>query len=293
LDYYFRRALDGIKASPAASGVALASIAASVLFAGAVLLVTSNAYRAVARWAASGIDVSLYFRPDAGETDVVSTRTRIEEDSAVVDIRFISQDEAWQFLAQSMDKSAELLSGLTPQILPASLEIRLERHLTDSEVALRIEAWKALPGVSDIQSSRAAIVSGTTAADIVRWVAWALGALTLAASLMIVMTTFQLAAYTRRDEMNVLRLVGAVGRGYWGPVVLAGILEGAVAAVLAIAVLFLAFEAVAVPIRSSLPSFADRVTFLGVSQCLTLLVWGAVLGGAGSAVGMRRVSEWR
>jgi cell division transport system permease protein len=293
VEYYFRRALDGIKASPAASGVALASILASVLFAGAVLLVTSNAYRAVARWAASGIDVSLYFQPDAGEKDIVGTRTRIEEDPAVVDLRFVSQEEAWQFLAQSMDKSADLLTGLTPQVLPASLEIQLERQLSDAEVDARIEAWKALPGVSDIQSSRAQVVSGTTAADIVRWVAWALGALTLAASLMIVMTAFQLAAVTRRDEMNVLRLVGAVGRGYWGPVVLAGVLEGVVASVLAIGVLLLAFEAVAFPIRQSLPVFAGRVTFLGMSQCLTLVLWGALLGGVGSAVGMRRVSEWR
>jgi cell division protein FtsX len=110
---------------------------------------------------------------------------------------------------------------------------------------------------------------------------------------MIVMTAFQLAAYTRRDEMNVLRLVGAVGRGYWGPVVLAGVLEGVVASMLAIAVLLLAFEAVAYPIRESLPAFAGKVTFLGMNQCLTLMLWGALLGGVGSAVGMRRVSEWR
>lgn len=293
MEYYFQRALDGIKASPAASGVALASIAASVLFAGAVLLVTSNSYRAVARWAASGIDVSLYFSAAAGESDIVGTRTRIEQDPAVVDIRFVSHEEAWQFLAQSMDNSATLLAGLSPQVLPASLEIRLERRLSDAEVDSRISAWKALPGVSDIQSSRAAVVSGSTAADIVRWVAWALGALTLAASLMIVMTTFQLVAYTRRDEMNVLRLVGAQGRGYWGPVVLAGVLEGVAAAAMAIVVLFVVFEAVAIPIRSSLPAFAARVAFLGASQCLTLILWGAVLGGIGSAVGMRRVSEWR
>jgi cell division transport system permease protein len=293
MEYYFRRALDGIKASPAASGVALASILASVLFAGAILLVTSNSYRAVARWAASGIDVSLYFKPDAGEKDVVGTRTRIEGDSAVVDLRFVSQEEAWQFLAQSMDKSAELLSGLTPQVLPASLEIRLEKDLADAEVDERIAAWRALPGVSDVQSSRAQVVSGSTAADIVRWVAVALGALTLVASILIVMTAFQLAAYTRRDEMNVLRLVGAVGRGYWGPVVLAGVLEGVVASVLALVVLLLAFEAVAWPIRQNLPAFAGRVTFLGMSQCLTLMLWGALLGGVGSAVGMRRVSEWR
>jgi cell division transport system permease protein len=293
VEYYFRRAIDGIKASPAASGVALASILASVLFAGAILLVTSNAYRAVARWAASGIDVSLYFKPDAGEKDVVGTRTRIEEDPEVVDIRFVSQEEAWQFLAQSMDESSELLTGLTPQVLPASLEIRLEKALTDEAVDQRIEAWKALPGVSDIQSSRAQVVSGSTAADIVRWVSVALGALTLAASILIVMTAFQLAAYTRREEMNVLRLVGAVGRGYWGPVVLAGVLEGVAASVIALLVLFVAFEAVAYPIRDSLPAFAGRVTFLGMSQCLTLMLWGALLGGVGSAVGMRRVSEWR
>jgi cell division transport system permease protein len=293
VEYYFRRAIDGIKASPAASGVALASILASVLFAGAILLVTSNAYRAVARWAATGIDVSLYFKPDAGEKDVVGTRTRIEEDPEVVDIRFVSQEEAWQFLAQSMDKSSELLAGLTPQVLPASLEIRLEKALTDEAVDQRIEAWKALPGVSDIQSSRAQVVSGSTAADIVRWVSVALGALTLAASILIVMTAFQLAAYTRREEMNVLRLVGAVGRGYWGPVVLAGVLEGVVASVIALMVLFIAFQAVAYPIRESLPAFAGRVTFLGMSQCLTLMLWGALLGGVGSAVGMRRVSEWR
>lgn len=293
MEYYFRRAIDGIKASPVASGVALSSIAASVLFAGAVLLVTTNAYRAVARWAASGIDVSVYFRTDASETDVVATRTRIESDAAVVDLRYVSQEDAWQFLADSMDKSSELLAGLTPQVLPASLEIQLEKKLSDADVDARVAAWRQLAGVSDIQSSRAAVVTGTTAADIVRWVAWALGALTLAASLMIVLTAFQLAAYTRREEMNVLRLVGAVGRGYWGPVVLAGVLEGVVAAVVAIGVLFLVFEAVAIPIRSSLPAFAGRVAFLGASQCLTLLLWGALLGGAGSAVGMRRVSEWR
>jgi cell division transport system permease protein len=293
LEYYFRRAIDGIKASPVASGVALASIMASVLFAGSVLLVTSNAYRAVARWAASGIDVSVYLRPDAAESDVVATKTRIQEAPEVVDIRYISQEEAWQFLSDSMDKSAELLAGLSPSLLPASLEIQLDRSTTDAEVDARVQAWRSLPGVSDIQSSRASVVTGTTAADIVRWVAWALGALTLATSLLIVMTAFQLAAYTRRDEMNVLRLVGAVGRGYWGPVVLAGIFEGVAASVAALVVLFLVFEAVAIPIRSSLPAFADRVAFLGMSQNATLVLWGALLGGVGSAVGMRRVSEWR
>ncbi|HYC57108.1 MAG TPA: permease-like cell division protein FtsX [Candidatus Binatia bacterium] len=292
MEYYFRRALDGIKASPAASGVAMASIAASVLFAGAVLLVSSNAYRMVARWAASGIDVSIYFTEQAAESDIVATKTRIGEDPAVIEARYISPDEGWQFLADNLDRSAELLAGLEPSVLPASLEIKLERALSDEELAARIQQWRALPGVSDVQSTRS-IASGGSALDIVRWVAWALGALTLLVSVIIVATTFQLAAYTRRDEMNVLRLVGAVGPGYWGPVVLAGILEGILGALVALGVLAAVFQGVSLPIEGELPALTDVLSFLSARQCLTLTLWGAALGGAGSAVGMWRVSQWR
>jgi cell division transport system permease protein len=273
--------------------VALASIAASVAFAGAVLLVSSNAYRVVARSAAAGIDVSVYFRADAAEADVVATRTRLESDSAVLDVRFVSSEEAWQFLADNVAAPASLFEGLSPSSLPASLEVRLDRDLADAEVEARVASWRSAAGVSDVQSSRATVAAGTNALDIVRWVAWALGALTLVASLAIVLTTFQLVAFTRRDEMNVLRLVGAVGPGYWGPVVLAGVLEGVAASLLAVATLFGVYLMVAMPIRSDLPALGQMLAFLGPAQCLTLVAWGAFLGGAGSAVGMRRVSEWR
>jgi cell division transport system permease protein len=293
VEYYFRRALDGIHSSPAASGVAVASVAAGVLFAGAVLLVSSNAYRALARWAASAVDVSVHFRLDATEADVVAARDGIAASSLVLDSRYISREEAWQFLADNLDRSAELLAGLSPAILPASIEARIDRRTRDDELGAILARWRAMSGVSDVQATRTAPVSGTDTLDIVRWVAWALGALTLVASVAIVLTTYQLAAYTRREEMDVLRLVGAVGTGYWGPVVLAGVLEGVVASLLALVLLFGVFQAVAVPIRADLPAAAEVLAFLGLRQCLTLLVWGAALGGVGSAVGMWRVSGWR
>jgi len=293
LEYYLRRALDSIKASPAASGVAVASIAASVLFAGAVLLVSSNAYRMVARWAAAGIDVSIFFAGDAREPDIVAAKARVAADSAVIDSRYVSPEEAWQFLSDNLDRSAELLAGMEPSVLPASVEVKLERSLSDAEIQARLTSWRALPGISDVQSSRTLVGAGSGALDVVRWVAWALGALTLAASVIIVASTFQLAAYTRRDEMNLLRLVGAVGPVYWGPIVLAGFLEGTAASLIALGLLFAVFAAVALPIHSELPVVADALAFLGPRQCLTLALWGAVLGGAGSALGMWRVSQWR
>lgn len=293
MEYYFRRALDNIKASPAASGVAVASIAASVLFAGSVLLVSSNAYRMVARWAAAGIDVSIFFAVDAPEADVVAAKNHVASDAAVIDSRYVSPEDAWQFLSDTLDRSAELLAGMDPSMLPASLEVKLESSLEEQEVHARLAVWRALPGVSDVQSGRSAAGSSNSALDVVRWVAWAIGALTLILSVIIVASTFQLAAYTRREEMNLLRLVGAVGPMYWGPVVLAGFLEGIFAAAIALGLLLAVFAGVSVPIRHELPIVNDALAFLGPRQCLTLVLWGAALGGAGSALGMWRVSQWR
>lgn len=293
MEYYFRRALDSIKASPAASGVAVASIAASVLFAGAVLLVSSNAYRMVARWAAAGIDVSIFFATAAGEAEIVAAKARVAADSAVIDSRYVSPEDAWQFLSDSLDHSAQLLAGMEPSMLPASLEVKLESSVGEEELQARLGQWRALPGVSDVQSSRSLVGTGTGALDVVRWVAWALGGLTLAASVIIVASTFQLAAYTRREEMNLLRLVGAVGPVYWGPIVLAGFLEGVAASLIALFLLLAVFAGVAMPIRGQLPVVADALAFLGPRQCLILALWGAALGGGGSALGMWRVSQWR
>ena len=196
-----------------------------------VLLSAASAYFAVVRdtQLASSRSENVQFLQ--AQVDSAEERFRIGEgtsiDVAQAEARLAGAVAAYRSAVSQLQSSqasfarwvghqANSLSATFPydRLLPASLEIRLERRLSDAEVDARIESWKALPGVSDVQSSRATVVTGTTAADIVRWVAWALGALTLIASLMVVMTSFQLAAYTRRDEMNVLRLVGAVGRGH-------------------------------------------------------------------------------
>ena len=75
--------------------------------------------------------------------------------------------------------------------------------------------------MDDVQYNRQWIDRLRSAMDVVRWVAWALGALALIVSAIIVAATFQLAAFSRREEMEVLRLVGAVGVVYWGPVLVA------------------------------------------------------------------------
>ena len=293
LSYYLRRAVDSILATPVIAGVTITSICVSVLLAGAVLLVGSNAFRLIQSWGATGVDVSIYLSPEITEDRVVELKKLLNDDPAVIDVRYVSTDEAWQFLADNLGDSAELLDGLDASMLPASLEVALGRAIDKQSLDERLEVWGGLPEVDDVQYNRQWIDRVRNAMGVVRWVAWALGALALIVSAIIVGATFQLAAFSRREEMEVMRLVGAVGIVYWGPVLLAGLLEGVVGSFAGIGLLALIYQVTATPIATELPVLQGTIDFLTTGQCLTLVFWGACLGVAGSWLGMQRFGAWR
>ena len=293
ISYYVRRAVDSILATPFIATVTIASIAVSVLLAGALLLVGSNAYRTIQAWGATGVDVSIYLDRGIPEARVIQLKNQLSADPTVLSVQYVSQDEAWQFLADNLGDSADLLAGLDASILPPSLEVSLGRSVDDAHLDELLRAWSALDGVDDVQYNRQWIQRLRNAMGVVRWVAWALGALALIVSAIIVAATFQLAVLSRREEMEVLRLVGAVGVVYWGPVLVAGFIEGVVGSCAAVGLLVIAYRFVAAPLVSELPLLAQTLDFLSTGQCLTLVFWGAALGVAGSWMGMQRFGSWR
>ena len=293
ISYYLRRAVDSILATPVIATVTITSIAVSVLLAGALLLVGSNAYRTIQSWGATGVDVSIYLDRGISEERVIQLKGQLAADPTVLGVQYVSQDEAWQFLADNLGDSADLLAGLDASILPPSLEVSLGRSVDDTHLDELLRAWSGLEGVDDVQYNRQWIQRLRNAMGVVRWVAWALGALALIVSAIIVAATFQLAAFSRREEMEVLRLVGAVGILYWGPVLVAGLIEGVIGSCAAIGLLVIAYRFVAAPLVAELPLLAQTLDFLTTGQSLTLVFWGAALGVAGSWMGMQRFATWR
>ena len=139
--YYMRRAIDSVLATPVIAGVTITSIAVSVLLAGALLLVGSNAFRLIQSWGATGVDVSIYLSRDVSEERVVELKELLAADSAVIDVRYHSQDEAWQFLADNLGDSADLLDGLDASVLPPSLEVSLGRAVDDERLDVMLRTW--------------------------------------------------------------------------------------------------------------------------------------------------------
>jgi cell division transport system permease protein len=210
--FFIRRAVDSILATPVISSVTITSIAVSVLLAGTVLLVGSNVYRVVAGAAASGVDVSVYLANGVSEARVVELKKSFAATEGVGRVQYVSKDEAWQFLAANLVGSAELLDGLDAEVLPASFELALEQGISGPGLDSLLESWSAMPEIEDVQYNRQLGQRLRGTMGLVRWVAWALGALALVASTIIVGATFQLAVFTRREEMEVLIAAGRPAR---------------------------------------------------------------------------------
>ncbi len=271
----------------------MSSIAVSVLFMALIVLMGGNAGRMVALWSASGMDVSLYLELDAGEEQVVELKDRLAAYPEVARVNYLSREEAWQFLADNLGDSAELLSGLDSSVLPASLELSLALDADPGSLPARFEEWANLEGVDDLQYNRYELSRRSSALPLVAWLTLGLCAVAGLASLIIVGAGYQLAAYSRREELDVMRLLGAVGNLYWGPILLAGLIEGTAAAGIALGVTLMGYGALSSVVLRQLPLLGEAVAFLSPTEIVRLLGWGAFLGGFGSLIGMWRISKWR
>ena len=287
------RALRGLAASPVTSVVATGTIALCLLLAGAFALLLVNMERVLSHFGEE-VRISAYLSdelpPDAQE----ALLPRVRQLPGVESVVFVSKQAALERFRASPFGRASLLDGLDENPLPASLEIVLVPEQRNSKgVDALVERLRGLPGVDELGYGHEWVEGYARAVRLVRGIALALGLVLALATLLIVSNTIRLAVYSRRDEIEILALVGA-GRVFVAtPFVLEGLLEGAAGGALALACLALLFHATTSGFGSGLELLlgATPPVFFGASGVLGLVGGGALLGTLGSAAAVLRVQR--
>jgi cell division transport system permease protein len=119
---------------------------------------------------------------------------------------------------------------------------------------------------------------------------WSLGGLLLLATIFVISNTIRLNIFARREEIEIMRSVGATGLFIRAPFYLEGILQGLLGAVFALAMLFAFFQLflskVYEPLKSLLGNFPAQ--FLNSEQMATVALGGVILGLLGTQVSVGR-----
>lgn len=206
----------------------------------------------------------------------------------VVSVRFISKDQELKSFA-SDPRNHQLVEQIDGNPVPAKIEVRVA-HLNDVEpIDTLARQW---PGADRVDPTD---YEGDVVTNMLRLSTWltigGLGMLAVlaVASGVIVMNTIRTAVYHRRDDIELMKLVGATEWFVRGPFVIEGVMTGVIAASLALGLLVAVY-------RPFVDRFRAELFFLPLSYdpgfvtvlAQDLLVAGAALGAVGSYVGVRR-----
>ena len=289
LRYAFDEALASLWRGRQAGLLSTATIALALFVLGAFLLVTANLERLGAEWSTTA-ELSVYLADEATASEREAIETSLSQSELVAAKEYVSKNDALARFKQTFGELAVAIDGLGDNPLPASIEVRL-RPGSASGAGLESlgSRLRQAPGVADVRYDRQWLDRVVSAIGIVRGVGLILGTVLTIAAALTVANVVRLALHARRDELDIMQLVGAPGAYLRGPFVMEGLLHGGLGALVALAALAVAFFALRARYLSPFASAVNlsSVQFLPIGFCALLVVGGMVVGCIGGLIAAR------
>ncbi len=235
------------------------------------------------------VELSAYVARGA-EYDMLRQADEIAQWPEVNDVRVLTSSLAMAEFRERLGPDAVILEGLPADVLPPSLEVKLNRQRWATEDVERIaKQLLARDEVEDVHFGQEDIQRLTTMLGVVRLAAAIVGLALVLATVLIVSNTIRLTVYARRDEIAIMGLVGATRWFIRAPFILEGALVGLLGGALATSIMLGLEEAIRTGLREALQFTYSSIGFdlVPVAWVGYLLAAGVVLGvlGSGFAVG--------
>jgi cell division transport system permease protein len=265
----------------AVSAIVLITLSLAAL--GGFWLVSSNLDRAVAQWR-DRVRIVVYLKREPSSADVATLLERVRATPGVAGVAFVGKAEALRGLKQLLGKDAGVVDQLPANPLPASLEVTPAAAAATPEGARELVArLAALPEADEVAGSIDWVEQLSLWQRLLTTIGLGVGAVLGIAAILTVTTATTLVLHARRHETEIMRLVGASEVTIRLPLLLQGMMQGLVGAVLALATLVLTYSLVAPRLEPlvNLTLGLSQLAFFTPVGVMALLGAGTLLGGLG------------
>ena len=276
---YYKKAIQDILANRFLNLVTIITIALSVLIISAFALFFVNANEIMNSWK-KGIKIIAYLKPGIVEANLLDLEHKIKGMYGVADARFISKEEALSLLKDQMRRQFSLLTNLKENPLPDAFEVRM---LASSQSLGKVEdlatQMESLSLIDEVEYGQKWLGRVANIYNLLRLTGYAMGALFFMATVFIVANTIRLVLYSRREEVEIMRLVGAADSFIKMPFYIQGLIQGALGGIIGLAALFVTFIFILANFEQSFSAGLFTVRFLspslacGIVLCSTLVGW--------------------
>lgn len=272
LKYFINEAAESLLRSWRSATLAILTIAAGLFVLGFFLMVNNNLQSVLGRWSQSA-EMSVFLKDDISKEQLQAIDSAIAQSGVSAERTHLSKKDAVARFKEDFPDLAGAADRLERNPFPASLEVRLVPSARESAGAVDDLAARVgtMAGVADVRYDRRWLSRLGSTVRFLRTIGLVIVGLLALAAALTVANVVRLAAYARRDEIEIMQLVGAPFAFIRGPFVAEGILQGGFGAVVALVFLWVVFLVG--------KAWYGRMAFEGLGLAsLVFLTPGAVLG---------------
>ena len=280
MSHAIREAIAGISRAPVLTGLSAAMVGLALFVVSLFSLAAFN-LRVALQEVEARVEVVAYLREGTTTEEMEIARAELGALPEVLEVRYVSKEEALQRARRDLPDFGELFVSVEVNPLPASIEVRLrDGSRTKTAVEEIADLAYFYPFVEDVQYGREWVDKLFTLRRMAAVTTAVLGGAFGTVAALIIGTALRIAIFARRDEIYIMRLVGARKNFIRRPFLVEGAIAGLVGGGVALALTWGTYSAV--------ERFLFQVSWIPVGWSVAVMAAGTSFGVLSSAVAVRR-----
>lgn len=256
-----------------------------------IFLSLSNNLRDTARQLSNNLTVAFFLDKELPAAAVQALRDEVGQPAFIEEVRFVPPEEALEKFRASFPELGDIIANIKANPFPPSIEARVRSKVSASGNVLEfVDTMRGRAGVTDVQFNQDWVEKMQGFSRLAGAVGAFLGGILLLTSFFIISNVVKLNVFARKNEIEILRLVGSTNLFIRIPFWLEGITLGLLGSLLSLGLLFVVIRLFPFYVGSSLGALQDLLSFRypDLAQALGLLVGGAATGFIGSATSVSK-----
>ncbi len=260
----------------------LATISACLFLLGLFYAVVVN-FQSIVRSAEEGLSVTVFFQYETSMEQMQAIGAQIEAREEVARVEFTSAEEAWEFYKQNWipeEYSDGFPEGDNPLENSASYEIYMNDISRQEELVAYLET---VPEIREVNKSELAATTMTGVNALVAYASAGIILILFLVSVFLISNTVMIGISVRKEEINIMKYIGATDFFVRAPFVIEGIMIGAMGSVLPLGLMYLLYTNVLGYIEEKFAFLSTLLKFLPVNEVFSNLV--PIVVGIGVGIG--------
>jgi cell division transport system permease protein len=295
LAYFSRETLISLRRNLLMTFAGVMTVSVSLFLFGGILLVSRVVDHGTNKWK-NGVELEIFMQVKASPSQIAKVKAALDQDklggvnAKVKSYRFFTKQDALKEFRKLFQDEPVLVENTTADALPTSYRVVPSKPQLTATIAKEFEN---VPGVKAINTPEKEVKTLLTATRWIRLAFFLMAGVLLASSLFLIVNTIRLATFARRREIEVMKLVGASNWFVRVPFMAEGLVQGLIGAGFAVGLVYFLKWVITRLLKHQhnllKPFYASSHDVFVIGSWVLLI--GAVIGVAGSMIGLRRFLE--